>query len=71
VNTLDLDAGLATVVDFVREVHDPIWQAITDHEPVTTTDCAVLSGAVRALLDAIDARLPQAEQQPIVQAVAA
>jgi ribosome maturation factor RimP len=70
VNILDLDAGLASVVDFVREAHDPIWQAITDRKEVTSTDCAVLSGAVRALLDAIDARLPQAEQ-PIVQAVAA
>ncbi|MFD4547200.1 hypothetical protein [Streptomyces sp. NPDC058466] len=62
-NTLDLDAGLASVVDFVREVHAPIYQAITDHKPVTSTDCAALSGAVQALLDAIDARLPQPEQQ--------
>ena len=62
-NILDLDSGLAEVVDFVREVHAPISQAITDHKPVTATDCAALSGAVWALLDAIDARLPQSEQQ--------
>jgi hypothetical protein len=71
VNTLDLDSGLAAVVDFVREVHDPIAQAITDSKPVTATDFAALSGAVWALLDAIDARLPQREEQPAAKAVAA
>ncbi|MFF4346744.1 hypothetical protein [Streptomyces sp. NPDC001530] len=62
-NNLDMDSGLANVVDYLREVHAPITQAITDHKPVTATDCAALSGAVWALLDAIDARLPQREQQ--------
>lgn len=69
-NTLDLDSGLAAVVEAVREIHGPIWQAIEDRQQVTTTDCAMLSGVVQALLRAIDARLPQAEQ-PVVQAVAA
>lgn len=70
-NTLDLDAGLASIVEAVRETHGPIWQAIEDRQLVTATDCAMLSGVVKALLNAIDARLPQAEQQPVVQAVAA
>ena len=70
-NTLDLDSGLAAVVGFVREVHGPISQAITDHKEVTATDCAALSGAVYALLDAIDARLPQRVEQPAAEAVAA
>lgn len=62
-NILDMDSGLAAVVDFVREVHAPISQAITVGGSVTTTDCALLSGAVDALLKAIDARLPQHEPQ--------
>lgn len=62
-NTLDMDSGLTAVVDCVREVHAPISQAITDGKEVTATDCAHLSGAVSALLDAIDARLPQREPQ--------
>lgn len=57
---LDMDSGLAAVVDFVREVNAPISQAITDGGEITSTDCAHLSGAMNALLDAIDARLPQA-----------
>lgn len=57
-----MDSGLAAVVAYVRQVHAPISQAITDGRPVTATDCAFLSGAVDALLGAIDARLPQAEQ---------
>lgn len=60
---LDLDSGIAAVVDYVREVHAPITQAITDGGAVTKTDCALLSGAVAALLNAIDARLPQREPQ--------
>ncbi|MEU9470496.1 hypothetical protein AB0D78_28530 [Streptomyces avermitilis] len=70
-NTLDLDSGLGAVLDFVREVHNPISQAITDRKGVTATDCAMLSGAVEALLNAIDARLPQPEARPVVEAVAA
>jgi hypothetical protein len=62
VNELDLDPGMAAVVAYVREVHAPISKAITDGTPVTGTDCAFLSGAVEALLGAIDARLPQPEQ---------
>lgn len=57
-NTLDLDPGLAAIVDYLREVHGPISQAVSDGT-VTTTDCAYLVGAVDALLRAIDARLPQ------------
>ncbi|MEV8033968.1 hypothetical protein [Streptomyces sp. NPDC086182] len=71
-NELDMDAGLAAVVAYVREVHAPIAQAITDGMPVTGTDCAFLSGAVEALLGAIDARLPQPEQPAVaLKAVAA
>ncbi|MFD8771351.1 hypothetical protein [Streptomyces sp. NPDC059916] len=71
-NELDLDPAMAAVVDHVREVHAPIWQAIDSRKPVTATDCAALSGAVAALLDAIDARLPQAEQPAVaLKAVAA
>jgi hypothetical protein len=72
VNELDMDAGLAAVVAYVREVHAPISKAITDGMPVTVTDCAFLSGAVEALLGAIDARLPQPEQPAVaLKAVAA
>ncbi|MFF8590036.1 hypothetical protein ACF061_01110 [Streptomyces sp. NPDC015220] len=69
-NNLDLDAGLAAVVDFVREVHAPIALAIQfdkDGGGVTSADCAALSGAVSALLGAIDARLPQ-QTEPIAVA---
>jgi hypothetical protein len=65
VKNLDLDSGLAAVVAYVREVHAPISQAIADGGPVTGTDCAFLSGAVEALLGAIDARLPQPEQPAV------
>jgi hypothetical protein len=68
VNELDMDSGLASVVEYVREVHTPIWQAIADGRPVTSTDCAVLSGAMKALLDAIDTRRPQ---PPVLVALAA
>jgi len=54
---LDYDSALAAVVDFVREVHTPIDQAITDGKPVTSAEFAALSGAVSALLDAMDARV--------------
>jgi hypothetical protein len=72
VNILDLDPALASIVEAVRETHGPIWQAIDDGGPVTSTDCARLSGVVKALLGAIDARLPQPEQPAVtLKAVAA
>lgn len=71
-NELDLDPAMTAVVDYVREVHAPIWQAIDDRKPVTATDCAALSGAMQALLDAIDARLPQVNEPAVaLKAVAA
>lgn len=70
-NTLDLDPSFATVVDCVREHNERIEQALTNGRKVTDFDCAVLSGAVSALLDAIDARLPQHEERPAIKAVAA
>lgn len=69
-NELQLDAGLAAVVEYVREVHAPIYRAIADGKQATATDCAALSGAVSALLDAIDARTAPAPVRP-VKAVAA
>jgi hypothetical protein len=69
VNNLILDAGLAAVVDFVRETHAPIEQAIADGKPVESCDFAALTGAVGALLNAIDAR--RIDNQPVtVKAVA-
>jgi hypothetical protein len=65
VNELDPDSGLASIVEALRETHAPIWQAIADGGPVTSTDCARLSGRVQALLGAIDARLPQPEQPAV------
>lgn len=68
---LDLDAGIASIVAAVRETHGPIYQAIENGGPVTTTDCARLSGVVQALLGAIDARLPQSAAPAVaLQAVA-
>ncbi|NED31025.1 hypothetical protein [Streptomyces sp. SID8499] len=64
-NILNPDAGLTAVINFVREVNGPIDQAITDGGEVTSTDCAALSGAVSALLNAIDARLPEQHAQPV------
>ncbi|MFI9598859.1 hypothetical protein ACIHCX_03090 [Streptomyces sp. NPDC052043] len=55
-NAPNLDSGLAAVLDHVREVHGPIGEAITDGKEITAADCALLSGAVGALLDAIDVR---------------
>lgn len=69
-NLLDLEPSLATVVDFVRDVHAPIWQAIEDGKPVTDIECAALSGAVLALLKAIDARSPQPQPVAALKAVA-
>jgi hypothetical protein len=57
VKQLDLDAGIAAVIDLVREVHTPIDQAITVGKPIAPFEYAALTGAVGALLDAIDARL--------------
>ncbi|WP_460786200.1 hypothetical protein, partial [Microbacterium tumbae] len=68
---LDLDPGLAGVVDSVREVHAPIWQAIEDGRPVAVIDFAMLSGVVQALLNAIDSRLPQPPAAMALMAVAA
>lgn len=68
-NDLNLDAGLAAVIDFVRETHAPIEQAFTAHKPVEPYDLAALTGAVGALLNAIDAR--RIDNQPVtVKAVA-
>jgi hypothetical protein len=66
VNELNMDSGLAAVVAYLREVHAPISKAITDGTPVTATDCAFLSGALDALLGAIDARLPQPVEESAV-----
>jgi rhamnogalacturonyl hydrolase YesR len=65
VNLLNLEPSLATVVESVRDVHAPIWQAIEDGKPITVIECAALSGAVYALLQAIDARSPK-PVQPVV-----
>lgn len=67
---LDLDPGIASVIDFVREVHAPIYDAIRTGGTVTSTDYAHLSGAVDALLHAVDARLPERQQQAAIKAVA-
>ena len=64
-NELDLDAGLAAVVDYVREVHAPIWQAIANGGEISSADYAHHLGAVHALLGAIDARLPQPVQPAV------
>ncbi|MEV7364310.1 hypothetical protein [Streptomyces sp. NPDC091299] len=64
-NTLVLDPGLAAVVDFVREHNQQIEQAIGEGRPVSPFDYAVLSGAVSALLDAVDARLPQQQTKAV------
>lgn len=55
-NRLDMDAGLAGVIDVVREAHAPIAKALAEQEPVEITDFAALHGAVTGLLGAIDAR---------------
>jgi hypothetical protein len=68
---LDLDPGIASVVDFVREVHTPIHEATRVGVTVPDTDYAYLSGAVHALLNAIDARLPERQQATAAKAVAA
>jgi hypothetical protein len=58
VNLLHPDAGLTAVINFVREAHAPVDTAITAGKEPSTHDVAVLTGAMSALLDAIDARLP-------------
>ena len=68
-NHLILDVGLAAVVGFVRETHAPIEQALNTGQPVESCDYAALTGAVGALLNAIDAR--RVDIQPVtVKAVA-
>ncbi|MWA08837.1 hypothetical protein [Streptomyces sp. BA2] len=57
-NNLHLDAGLAGVIDVVREAHAPIAKALAEQEPVSAVDFAALHGAVTGLLGAIDARTP-------------
>lgn len=69
-NTIYLDSGIASVVDFVREQNGLIDQAIREGRPLSGFDCAALSGAVSSLLDAIDARLPQNAVQSALKAVA-
>ncbi len=53
---LDMDPALAAVIEYVRKVHTPIDEAMADGKPVNLRDLGALSGAVGALLDAIDAR---------------
>ena len=52
----DIDPALTSVIDLVREIHDPIDAAIAAGRPVPPFEFGALAGAVGALLDAIDAR---------------
>lgn len=58
-NYLDIDAGLAGVLDLVRERYAPVGRALAENQPINNDDLAHLAGAVRGLLGAIDARLPK------------
>lgn len=66
---LDCDPALLSVVGFVREIHTPIYEVISTGKPVGQCDVAALSGALSALLDAVDARLtPEPQQQSAKEA---
>lgn len=65
---LVMDPALASIVDLVREVHGPIAASIATGR-IIDHDLAALSGAVGALLDAIDAR-PDPAPARALQAVA-
>ncbi|MER6492623.1 hypothetical protein [Streptomyces griseorubiginosus] len=52
----DFDPALAAVVELVREIHAPIDSVVRTGGPVFPLEAAALTGAVGALLDAIDAR---------------
>jgi hypothetical protein len=66
---LVMDPALAAVVECVREMHAPVDAATTVGRQVSPFDVAALSGAVGALLDAIDAR-PDPAPARALQAVA-
>jgi hypothetical protein len=65
VKQLDLDPGIAAVIDLVREVHTPIYRATSAGKTVDALEVAALAGAVGALLDAIDARLTPSPAMPL------
>jgi hypothetical protein len=62
VNELDMDPGLAAVLEAVREAHASVWPAVVLGKQVDAEDAIQLASRVHALLGAIDARLPQPEQ---------
>lgn len=66
---LSMDPALASVVALVREIHTPIAADIAQGRGVDLLSTAALSGAVGALLDAIDSR-PDPAPARALQAVA-
>lgn len=66
---LVMDPALASIVEFVREMHAPVDAATTVGKQASPLEVAALSGAVGALLDAIDAR-PDPAPARALQAVA-
>lgn len=66
---LAMDPALAGVVALVREIHAPIDAEIAQGRQVDLLSVAALSGAVGALLAAIDAR-PDPAPARALQAVA-
>lgn len=64
-----MDRSLADVLALVREIHAPIAADIDQGRTVDLLSTAALSGAVGALLDAIDAR-PDPAPARALQAVA-
>lgn len=62
---LDLDSGLAAVVEAAREAHDSVWPAVALGKRVDEADVIELAGKLHALLNAIDARLPQPVQPAV------
>lgn len=53
---LDMDPALSAIIELVRETHAPVDTAITKGHVVNPLDVAAVTGAVGALLNAIDAR---------------
>jgi hypothetical protein len=66
VKNLDLDSGIASVLEAVREAHASVWPAVVLGKQVGAEDALQLASRVQALLGAIDARLPQPVEESAV-----
>jgi hypothetical protein len=65
VNNLNIDASLARVIDTAREKYAPVARAMAARESVDARDFGAVTGALGALLGALDARIPEQQAKAV------